>query len=98
MRLVATWSTWDEPDRDIAVAHWRERNISVVFPLSWARHHGQQAMIAHSKDRIAAIEGQAGRSLEMGSVLLAFSRHIEVRSRDQQLNPDVSQGLIEAGG
>lgn len=97
MRLVATWSTWDEPDHDIAVALWCERWISVVFPLSWAHHHGRLAMIAHAKDRIVNMEGQAGRMLEVGSVLLAFSRHVELRSRDQQLNPDVPQGLIEAG-
>lgn len=93
----AIWRTWDEPDRQVAVAQWTERDIAVVFPLHWATRHGQPAMIAHAKERIRAIEAQSGRTLVAGSVLLAFSRHVEVLPREQQINPDVPRDLLTMG-
>jgi len=77
LRPVARWRTWDEPDRDVAVAQWVERGVCVVFPRVWVAKHGQESMIAHAKDRIAAVEAMAGgRVLQPGSVLLAFTRHV----------------------
>ena len=80
---LARWRTWDEPDRDVTVAQWVERGICVVFPRLWAQKHGQESMIAHARDRIAAVEGVAAgnagveqKRLEAGSVLLAFTRHL----------------------
>lgn len=86
------WLTWDEPDRDIAVARWEARGICVIFPLSWAKCHDQKAMIGRAKERIEEIEGKSGRTLVAGSVLLAFSRHGPL-TRKTALNPEVSQAL-----
>lgn len=94
MRIAARWVTWDEPDRQVAVAQWEERQVCVVFPLHWAARMGQVPMIAHAKDRIAAVERQSGRTLVPGSVLLAFSRHVEVLPREQVVDPDVSRNLL----
>jgi hypothetical protein len=94
LRKVATWRTWDEPDRQVAVAQWVERKVSVVFPLHWAAHHGQAEMIARSKERIAEVEGKSGgKKLSEGSVLLAFSRHVQILPRGLEINPDVSRDL-----
>ena len=84
------WLTWDEPDRQIAVAHWTERDVAVVFPLQWARR-GQRAMIARAKERILEVEG--ARTLAPGSVLLAFSRH-RPPSPQTTFDPDVPHGLL----
>src|SRR5260370_146431 len=92
----ATWRTWDEPDRQVAVAQLVERKVSVVFPLTWAAHHGQPEMIARSKERIAEVEGKSGKKLAEGSVLLAYSRHEFqlLDPRDQRvINPDVIRDL-----
>jgi hypothetical protein len=97
LKPVARWETWDEPDRDVAVAKWVERGIRVVFPLHWAAHHGQREMIARAKERIAEIEGKSGRNLVPGSVLLAFSRHVEILPRENKINPDVSASLLTMG-
>jgi hypothetical protein len=109
LRPKRTWRTWDEPDRQVAVAQWVERNISVVFPLTWAAHHGQPEMIARAKERIAEVEGKAAavataagnpaRELAPGSVLLAFSRHdITLREPcdERRLNPEVIADLRSA--
>ena len=87
---MRTWVTWDEPDRQIAVAHWTERDVSVVFPLQWARR-GQRAMIARAKERIVEVEGS--RTLAPGSVLLAFSRHRPLLPVTR-IDPDVPRGLL----
>ena len=93
MRHVATWRTWDEPDRQVAVVEWQEREIRVVFPLGWAARHGQPLMIARAKDRIRELEGKTGRTLVAGSVLLAFSRHGSLQ-REEGIDPDVPRGLV----
>lgn len=93
MRIVATWVTWDEPDRAVAVAQWTERDICVVFPLPWAARHGQAPMITQAKDRIARLEQQAQRTLAPGSVLLAFSRH-GLLAQEQTIDPDVSRAIL----
>jgi hypothetical protein len=96
LKAIAAWRTWDEPDRQVAVAQWVERKVSVVFPLTWAAHHGQAEMIARSKERIAEIEGKSGKKLAEGSVLLAFSRHdlTLLGPRDARvINPDVLKDL-----
>ena len=93
-RLVAKWITWDEPDRAIAVAQWTERDVSIVFPIHWAAVFGQQEMVSRAKERIAEVEQKSGRILTPGSVLLAFSRHVECLPRTQRVNPDVSRGLL----
>jgi len=93
-RIVATWVTWDEPDRAVAVAQWKERDICIVFPLHWADRMGQEPMIAHAKNRIQALEHQAGRQLAPGSVLLAFTRHVQVLPREHAIDPDVSRNLL----
>jgi hypothetical protein len=94
-KVRAIWTTWDEPDRQVAVAHWHERDIRVVFPVRWAAVHGQVAMIEHAKGRIAAIEAGSHRNIAPGSVLLAFSRHVEL-SREQIINPAVSRNIMTA--
>lgn len=94
MRIVATWVTWDEPDRAVAVAQWKERDICVVFPLHWAAMMGQEPMIAHAKDRIANLEHQAQRTLAPGSVLLAFTRHVAVMRPTETIDPDVSRAIL----
>ena len=68
MRHIATWRTWDEPDRQVAVVEWQERAVAVVFPIGWAGAHGQQSMIARAKERIQELEGKTGRTLAPGSV------------------------------
>lgn len=93
-RVVVTWETWDEPDHDVAVARWKERDIAVVFPLHWAAKNGCDTMIAHAKTRIAGIEAQSGRMLVPGSVLLAFTRHVQVLPRELAIDPDVSRALV----
>jgi hypothetical protein len=85
------WRTWDEPDRQIAVAEWIERDIAVVFPIRWAT--ATAAMVARAKARIREIEGKAERTLVPGSVLLAFSEH-EEQPRALQLAPEVPRGLL----
>ncbi len=96
-KAIATWRTWDEPDRQVAVAQHVERGICVVFPLKWAAVHGQPAMIGHAKARIAEVEGKAGgKQLIAGSVLLAFTRHVAVMRPDQTVDPDVSRNLLTA--
>jgi len=92
-RRVVTWVTWDEPDRDVAVAEWKERGIRVVFPLPWAKRHGRGEMLEQAKHRIQRIEGTAGRTLVPGSVLLAFSRHTD-QPQERMINPDVSRGIL----
>lgn len=93
-RIIATWVTWDEPDRAVAVAQWKERDICVVFPLHWAAIMGQEPMIAHAKDRIASLEGKAGRTLAPGSVLLAFTRHVQIMRPGEMIDPDVSRAIM----
>lgn len=94
LQAKAIWRTWDEPGRQIAVAQWSERDIAVVFPLHWAARHGQRQMIRVAKHRIAEIEHKAnGKTLEAGSVLLAFSEH-EEQPQLQQLLPDTPRSLI----
>jgi hypothetical protein len=87
------WRTWDEPDRQIAVAQWEARDICVVFPLPWATEHKQVAMIGRAKERIREIEGKSHRTLAPGSVLLAFSEH-EDQPQDVQLLPDTPRALL----
>lgn len=96
LRRVATWETWDEPARYVAVAKHVERDIAVVFPLTWAARHGQRQMIAQAKERIRSLEAKTGRTLVPGSVLLAFSRHAPAPRREQQLDPDVRHHLLPA--
>lgn len=93
MRHVATWETWDEPDCQVAVAQWKERDIAVVFPIHWAAEHGQQAMIGRAKERIQEVEGKSRKTLVPGSVLLAFTRH-KPQPRGLQLAPEVPRQLI----
>ena len=90
---VARWVTWEEPDRDIAVAHWTERDIHVVAPLQWARSRSIMALIQRAKDRVAEIEKTSGRQLVPGSVLLAFSAH-QPQSSEQRIDPGVSRRLM----
>src|SRR5580765_6756838 len=92
-RLVAAWRTWDEPDRQVAVAEWIERDIAIVFPLPWAQAHGQRAMVNRAKDRIREIETKSGRTLVPGCVLLAFSEH-EEQPPERQLLPDTPRALL----
>jgi hypothetical protein len=92
-KAIATWRTWDEPDRQVAVAQWVERKVSIVFPLTWAAHHGQVEMIARSKERIAEVEGKSEKKLAEGSVLLAFSRHDLQLTNERTINPDVIRDL-----
>jgi hypothetical protein len=94
LRYKATWRTWDEPDRQVAVAQWVERDVAIVFPLEWATRFGQRQMIARAKARIMEVEGKSGgRHLEAGSVLLAFSAH-EPQPTLQQLVPDMPRRLF----
>lgn len=93
MQHVAAWETWDEPDRQIAVAQWSERDVAVVFPLHWAACYGQGPMIARAKERIQDVEAKSGRTLVPGSVLLAFSEHDE-QPRALQLAPDILRRLV----
>lgn len=93
-RIVATWVTWDEPDRAVAVAQWKERDLCVVFPIHWAAQYGQAPMIARAKARITELEGKARRMLAPGSVLLAFTRHVPVLPREQMIDPDVSRAIL----
>lgn len=97
LRAVATWKTWDEPERDIAVAKWLERDLAFVFPLTWAAHHGQAEMIARAKERLAEVEAKAEKPLLNGSVLLAFSSHT-ILTRDQAVTPGVSRNLFLSDG
>jgi hypothetical protein len=90
------WVTWEEPERDVTVAYWVDRDLAVVFPRRWADRHGLGAMIVRAQDRIRMLEGATGKTLVPGSVLLAFSRH-GPRSSDQSLTPDVPQGLARVG-
>jgi hypothetical protein len=92
-RIMATWELWDEPDRQVVVAHWSERDVAVVFPLHWATRHGRAAMVEHAKTRIQGLEGIAGRVIVPGSVILAFSRHVGVMPREHAIDPDVSRDL-----
>lgn len=93
MRVAATWESWDEPDRAVAVARWKERDIAVVFPLHWAARHGLVAMVEHAKGRISGVETTTGRTLVPGSVLLAFTRHVAVMAREQEIDRGVSRDL-----
>lgn len=93
-RSVATWITWDEPNHDAAVAQWKERQISVVFPLRWAARRGQVAMIERAKERITEMEGKTKRHLVPGCVLLAFSKRDPMTQTHQTMNPDVSKRII----
>lgn len=88
---MKTWLTWDEPERQIAVAQWRERDLAVVFPLHWG---GSAAMIARAKARIAAVEAKAGKRLAPGSVLLAFSRHKARAAREALAVPHPLIGTV----
>jgi len=96
MRHVATWRTWDEPDRQVAVVEWEERSLRVVFPLQWAAKRGQRIMIARAKERIRELEGKTGRWLAPGSVLLAFSRHGPLAPLER-IDPDVTRGIVGRG-
>jgi hypothetical protein len=96
LRYKATWRTWDEPGRQVAVAHWVERDVCVAFPLAWAQRHGQPAMIGRAKERIVEFEGKTGRTVAPGSVLLAFSRH-EPQRLEHRLDPDVPRNLLTMG-
>lgn len=94
LRRKATWQTWDEPGRAIAVALWLERDIAVVFPLDWAGKYGQAQMIGRAKDRIQEVEGKSGgKTLAEGSVLLAFSEH-EDQPASQLIIPEISRALL----
>ena len=92
-RIAATWVLWDEPERQVAVAQWKERDVCVVFPLHWAARHGTAAMVKRAKARMHEIEGKSDRTLVPGSVLLAFSRHT-LQPREHVINPDVSRGIM----
>jgi hypothetical protein len=88
------WITYEEPDRDVAVAHWTERDIAVVFPLQWVRKQASaREMLPIANARIADIERRTGKSLVPGSVLLAFTRHAP-QPVERHLNPDVRVGLL----
>jgi hypothetical protein len=87
------WVTYEEPDRDVAVAHWTERDIAVVFPLAWARARKPFDMLAIANERITSIEGRTQKRLEAGSVLLAFSRHVD-HPDSQKLNPDLPRQAL----
>jgi hypothetical protein len=80
------WTTYDDADRQIAVARWEERGLSVVFPIAWAHDRGQRAMIRHATARVAEVEGQVGQRLMHGSVLRAFGL--------DDFAPEVPRGLI----
>jgi len=97
VQKAAIWETWDEPDRQVAVVHWGERDIAVVFPLLWAAEHSLRAMVARAKERIAEVEGKADRMLVPGSILLAFSAH-EERAPGETLAPDVLRNLLPMTG
>jgi len=71
------WTTYDLPDRQVAVARWELRDLSVVFPLGWARRYGQTAMIARAQVRVFQVEAMAQKHLVGGSVLLGFARRDE---------------------
>lgn len=95
---MRSWTTWDEPDRQVAVARWEERDVSVVFPLHWAALQGQRAMIARAKERILEVEQKAGgKTLAPGSVLLAFSAH-EEQAPDHTIDPGVPRNLQPVAG
>lgn len=94
LRPIATWRTWDEPGRQIAVVEWVERGICVVFPIAWTVTRGQQRMIGRAKERIREVEAKAaGKQLVAGSVLLAFSEH-EEQPLEAQLAPDTPRALL----
>lgn len=93
MRRLATFETWDDPDNQVVIVHWRERDLVVVFPVQWAAAHGDRACIAHAKGRIREVEGKAGRPLAPGSTLLAFSRHAP-QPHLQALAPEVPMRLL----
>lgn len=95
-RIAATWVVWEEVDRQVAVAQWRERDLCIVFPLAWARCRQQRALVARAKERIAEVEARAQRVLVPGSVLLAFSRHVP-QPDFQSLDPDVPRALVSLG-
>lgn len=91
--VVATWVSWEEPDRAVAVCQWKERDICVVFPLDWALRRNTKALAERAKARIQEVEWQAGRTLVPGSVLVAFSRHRPL-AREQRIDPDVSRAIL----
>lgn len=80
------WTTYDQPDRQIAVARCESRGLSVVFPIAWAQAHGEAAMIRHAKARIAEVEANTGRHLIAGSALRAFGR--------DAFAPEVPRGIM----
>lgn len=94
---MQSWISWEEPDRDIAIAHWRERDIHVVFPLRWARRRSLEAVIDRSLERIKEIEREAGMPIAPSSVLRAFSHQLreEIASDtiEQAIDPEVYYGL-----
>lgn len=94
---MQSWVSWEESDRDIAIAFWRERNIHVVFPLRWARARSMDQVIDRSLDRIKQVEADAGDKLAPGSVLRAFTHKLpEEITRDeiaQTIDPGVYHGL-----
>jgi len=91
--VAATWVSWEEPDRAVAVCQWQERDICVVFPLRWTRRRDTKALSVRAKARIREVEQKAGRTLVPGSVLVAFSRH-GVLQREQEIDRDVSRAIM----
>lgn len=94
---MQSWISWEEPDRDIAIAHWKERDIHVVFPLRWARWRSMEQVIDRSLARIKNIEREVGTPLAPGSVLRAFSHQlreeITADTLAQTIDPEVYYGL-----
>lgn len=93
LRHAATWRTWDDQDRQIAVAQWVERDLCCVFPIAWAHARGPKGMVLRAKERFAEVEAKAGRPLVAGSVLLAFSEHQDLPP-EERLAPEVDRSLI----
>lgn len=91
---TASWTTWEEPDRGIAVAHWTERDIAVVFPLQWGRTRSVSLVVQRAKARLAEVERLGGgKRLAPGSVLVAFSEH-RPQPTTQRLDPEIARRLI----
>ncbi len=91
------WVSWEEEDRDIAVLHWVERDIHVVFPLRWAQARTMEQLVDHSRTRIADVERKCGDKLAPSSVLRAFPHvlreEITADIIKMQIDPEVPYWL-----
>lgn len=64
-----------------------------MFPLEWAREHGETAVLQRAAERIREVEGKTGLNLVPGSVLRAFVNDEASPAYRTLFAPEVPRGI-----